>query len=199
MPTDQQRSPVFVTETGEETWVPDTGPELPTCMPGGGCFMDPCKENSDCLSAWRVEHMGEGVCTAQCVDECPEGWACRQVASGGPDVLFLCISQMANLCRPCSTDDQCVSAGSTDDVCLDYGPEGSFCGAACDSDDPKSGAACPWGFTCKEAVTVAGIALKQCVADTGVCPCTVGDSCKDGACSGGPALSCDDANVCTDD
>ena len=51
--------------------------------------------------------------------------------------------------------------------------EGSFCGGPCAMD-----ADCPWGFSCKEAVTVDGIALPQCVNDSGVCPCTAQSAAK---------------------
>ncbi len=145
--------------------LPDTGDE-PACQPGEGCFLDKCDENSQCLSGWCVDHMGEGVCSINCQEECPPGWSCQQVGTG-PDVAYICISQHANLCRPCATGDNCKSPGGAEDVCVVYGSEGSFCGGACLSDEE-----CPWGFSCGEAVSVAGIASKQCVADAGVCPCT---------------------------
>ncbi len=64
---------------------PDTAPDgsidaapdmlLPECDPGEGCFLDPCAENVDCQSGWCVEHMGDGVCTKTCQDDCPSGWS----------------------------------------------------------------------------------------------------------------------------
>ncbi|MBM4356068.1 MAG: hypothetical protein FJ109_20140, partial [Deltaproteobacteria bacterium] len=149
--------------------------ELPGggCKPGDGCFGNPCSSNEECLEGWCVTHMGEGVCTRHCQDECPPGWECRQVGSGGPDLVSVCISQFTHLCRPCSTGADCKSLVTVEDVCVDYGPQGSFCGGACDpSAIPGEGKVCPWGFTCKEAQTVDGITLHQCVADAGVCPCT---------------------------
>ncbi len=143
----------------------DTGG--PQCQPGEGCFLDPCESNDDCLSGWCVGHMGEDVCSIQCQTECPSGWSCEQVPGTAPDVVWLCISSHANLCLPCSTGADCKGAAGADDVCVDYGKEGSYCGGACLSDEE-----CPWGFSCGEAVTVSGISTKQCVADAGVCPCT---------------------------
>ena len=153
-----------------DEWVFDTtSPDMrgPACRAGEGCFLDKCSENSQCQSGWCVEHMGEGVCTISCQEECPEGWACKQVSGGGPDVVYVCVSEFSNLCKPCATTEGCKSAGGGEDVCLDYGSEGSFCGGGC-----EESADCPWGFSCEEAMTAEGVALKQCVADSGVCPCT---------------------------
>ena len=138
----------------------------PECPPGEGCFLDPCEENAQCQSGWCVEHLGDGVCTIACQEECPPGWNCQQVAGTVPDVVFVCVSDHANLCKPCATSEGCQSIGA-DDACLDYGEEGHFCGGSCAAD-----ADCPWGFSCLTKVTVDGVELVQCVADTGTCPCS---------------------------
>ena len=147
----------------------DLGPDVPTltCDPGEGCFMDKCSENADCQSSWCVEHLGEEVCTQTCQEECPPGWKCKQVGGTDPDVVFICVSDHANLCKPCEDNGDCDSTAGAEDVCVDYGAEGSFCGGACEADDD-----CPWGFSCLTTVTVDGLDTKQCVADAGVCPCT---------------------------
>jgi cysteine-rich repeat protein len=139
----------------------------PQCLPGEGCFLDPCQENGQCQSGWCVEHLGEGVCTIACSDECPAGWSCQQVAGTAPDLVFVCVSNFANLCRPCASGNDCQSVGGAEDVCVAYGEEGSFCGGGCQ--EPTD---CPLGFSCLEASTVDGISTLQCVADTGSCPCT---------------------------
>ncbi|MFH1531566.1 MAG: hypothetical protein ABIK09_12630 [Pseudomonadota bacterium] len=140
---------------------------LPECDPGEGCFLDACAGNGDCQSGWCVEHMGEGVCTKTCQDDCPPGWSCRQAGADGPDVQFICISGVANLCKPCGDNADCKSVGGADDLCLDYGGEGSFCGGLCEGPDD-----CPWGFSCVETATVEGVQVTQCLADAGICPCT---------------------------
>jgi hypothetical protein len=147
----------------------DLPPETlePVCEAGEGCFLDPCAENSDCLSSWCVQHMGEPVCTSTCQDECPPGWTCQLVAGSVPDAIFICISDFTHLCRPCATASDCQSAVGTEDVCVQYGDDGSFCGGGCGADDD-----CPWGFSCLTTDTVDGISTLQCVADAGVCPCT---------------------------
>ena len=146
----------------------ETDPEIPfpTCEPGAGCFLDTCTENGQCLSGWCVEHMGDGVCTMLCQEECPDGWNCKTVGSG-PDVVSICVSAHANLCKPCAAGADCKSPGGAEDVCLDYGHEGAFCGGICQEDKD-----CPWGFSCKEGQTVGGASVMQCVSDTGSCPCT---------------------------
>jgi hypothetical protein len=139
----------------------------PLCTAGEGCFLDPCNENTDCQSGWCVQHLGEKVCTLACQEECPPGWTCQQVAGTAPDLVFVCVSNYANLCRPCASGADCTSIGGADDACLDYGAEGAFCGGQCAGEDE-----CPWGFSCQEIATVSGALLQQCVNDTGVCPCT---------------------------
>ncbi|MBM4354718.1 MAG: hypothetical protein FJ109_13180, partial [Deltaproteobacteria bacterium] len=139
----------------------------PSCVPGTGCFLDPCSENSDCLSGWCIEHQGQGVCTQSCVEECPVGFECRQVGDSGADVLFMCISVLANLCKPCSATADCVSTGGAQDLCLDYGPQGSFCGGECGEND-----ACPDGYECRDVQSVDGLDVHQCVLAEGECGCT---------------------------
>ncbi|MBM4355008.1 MAG: hypothetical protein FJ109_14685, partial [Deltaproteobacteria bacterium] len=152
---------------GDANDIPDHGGEgiTPDCLPGEGCFGDACQENSQCKSGYCIEHLGGGVCTQTCEEECPSGFTCTQ-AGEGPDLVFLCVSRFANLCKPCSTNADCTALGAQD-VCVGYGSEGSFCGGNC-----KAHADCPWGFSCVEATTTGGAATKQCVADSGVCPCT---------------------------
>jgi len=138
----------------------------PQCQPGQGCFGNQCTDNDQCLSGYCVEHMGDGVCTQLCQEECPAGWACKLVGGSGPDPVSVCVSAFANLCKPCAASADCKSPGGADDPCLDYGSEGSFCGGACSVTNP-----CPWGFTCKGTETVEGTPKTQCVSDTGSCPC----------------------------
>lgn len=140
---------------------------LVECEGDGGCFLDPCEENGDCQSGWCVEHMGEGVCSQICQEDCPPGWLCKQVGASDPDLVFVCVSGTANLCKPCGEGADCKTVGGVEDVCVRYGEEGSFCGGMCASAED-----CPWGFSCVDAQTVDGVAVKQCVSDAGVCPCT---------------------------
>jgi cysteine-rich repeat protein len=150
---------------GEGLAGPDEKPFV-ECDPGEGCFLDPCSDGDDCQSGWCVEHMGDSVCSRTCTAECPSGWTCRQVSDPGSDVVFICVSLQATLCRPCNASADCVGPGGTQDLCVSYGQEGSFCGAPCESDEQ-----CPWGFECAEAETVDGILIEQCKVESGLCPC----------------------------
>jgi hypothetical protein len=162
--------PAVDVESVETFDAPDVAPaDLPIllCQPGEGCFMDSCSDNGDCQSGWCVEHLGQQVCTQTCQEECPAGWTCQQVAGSAPDLVFVCVSDYPNLCRPCTEADDCQGAAGTDDACLEYGEQGAFCGGRCGDDG-----SCPWGFACQTVATVDGIELEQCVAETGECPCT---------------------------
>ena len=142
------------------------------CDPGEGCFMDKCVDNSDCQSGYCVDHMGEGVCSMLCDEECPAGWGCRQLASAVPDLVFICVSNFANLCRPCADSSDCKSAGGAEDLCVVYEDEGAFCGGSCG--EGRTGfQECPEGFFCEETDTVDGLSAMQCVAGSGQCECRV--------------------------
>jgi len=161
----------------------DTGPELFSldllsldigsgdapggCPPGSGCFLDPCSANADCASGWCVDHMGDGVCTVECQEECPIGWQCKPLGGSGPDLTYVCVSDYPTLCRPCTQTKDCETEVSLGDVCVIYGEAGSFCAGAC-----GEGGACPDGFTCHAVETVDGLAASRCIADAGDCPCT---------------------------
>jgi len=164
LPTGDDIAPDADAVALEETQPYDAPPQ---CEPGQGCAGDPCTTNEQCQAGWCVEHIGEGVCTNACQEECPAGWTCSKVAGTGPDVVYICVSQYANLCKPCASSADCGSIGGADDLCLDYGEEGSFCGGTC-----KEESDCPWGFSCSQAATVDGIPVTQCVSQTGTCPCT---------------------------
>ncbi len=146
----------------------DPGNEVltPECEPGEGCLFDRCSQNADCLSGWCVGHMGESLCTKTCVLDCPAGFTCKLVSGTQPDAVFICISDFPVLCRPCAASSDCISGAGEPGVCVDYGPDGDYCGGACKADGD-----CPWGFVCEEVVTVDGVGSQQCVSATGQCPC----------------------------
>lgn len=161
-------TPSEVTDSRPEelAFVDQAGPDFgPACATGEGCFLDKCVENGQCQSGWCIDHLGEGVCSMPCQDECPQGFECKQVAGTEPDVVYICVSNHPGLCRPCATGADCKSIGGKDDVCIDYGEEGSFCASACAS-------GCPVGFACEKALTIDGIEVEQCIAKAGVCECS---------------------------
>ena len=68
----------------------------------------------------------------------------------GADPVFMCVSEVEYLCRPCLTSEDCTSVTS-EAVRVDYGDEGSFCGATCASDGD-----CPGRFSCLDSVSDRG-------------------------------------------
>jgi hypothetical protein len=141
--------------------------ELVGCLPGEGCFLDECTKNSDCLSGWCVDYLGEGVCSQSCQEECPQGFSCKLLGGTGPDPVYVCLSDYSNLCKPCTSNADCQSPGGQEDACVSYDDGLGFCGGNCAIDED-----CPWGFSCLTTVTVDGISTLQCVAEAGECPCT---------------------------
>src|SRR5690606_35572805 len=67
---------------------PDVAPAPDVPIEPGG-FGAPCQGNGDCDSGWCVEGAEGYLCTKQCVEECPGGYDCKAVQSGGADVAFL--------------------------------------------------------------------------------------------------------------
>jgi len=49
----------------------------------------------------------------------------------------------------CAENADCKAVGGADDVCVDYGEGGRFCGGAC-AVEVGAGKKCPWGFSCQE-------------------------------------------------
>jgi hypothetical protein len=80
--------------------VVDLSPEARSSCRGPGCFGAPCSSGTDCHSGMCVEHMGNQVCTDYCIEECPDGWTCKMLEMGGPDPVYVCISDFSHLCVP---------------------------------------------------------------------------------------------------
>ena len=151
-------------DAGNGDWAPFDG--APTCEPGTGCFLDPCESGEDCLSGLCLGHMGNMVCSIDCIEECPEGWECRQIGTG-PDIVFACVSPYTHLCRPCATSSDCKAATGVEDVCLSFESAGAFCGADCSATQ-----VCPEDYQCTSATTVEGGKVTQCLPLSGECKCS---------------------------
>jgi len=80
--------------------------------------------------------------------------------------VWVCVSNFAHLCLPCTKSADCVFGGVEGVTCVRYGAGGAFCGAGCEAH-----ADCPPGFGCGAAVTVEGMETKQCTALGGLCDC----------------------------
>ena len=133
-----------------------------------GNLETPCSENQDCDSGLCVENYGGSVCTDFCVEQCPKGWACKNVSGSGPDVIYACVPTAVDLCTPCTVNTDC---GGTDDVCVRFDGDSDFgyCGITCDT-----GSDCPDGFSCSESESMAGASGQQCLPADGDCVCPPG-------------------------
>ena len=137
---------------------PCEGPEKPA-----GCA---CETSDDCADYCIATDVGKR-CVEPCVDSCPDGYACILASVGSSDPLFLCLPRYAKLCQPCQEHLDCQAKGDAElSLCLDYGPEGKFCGGYCQTDME-----CPDGYDCQDKVLGDGSKTQQCVRVDGQCAC----------------------------
>ena len=122
-----------------------------------------CEGDLDCDSAHCIDTPTGKQCTQACTENCPDGWACRNVAVL-PDVLYLCLPWSSDLCKECVVPSEC---GGPNDHCLYVGAAGTFCGLDCLGDGD-----CPSGYSCKQVTTTTNDKVLQCVPTTGSCVCT---------------------------
>jgi len=136
--------------------------------PVAGEFGSPCAIGGDCDSGFCVPTPTGSVCSKACNDVCPDGFKCAPYNPQGGDVNYVCVSAYGTLCDPCSANAACNGAGDQGNVCVSFGPDGSFCGALC-----GGGKTCPPGYDCQTVMDpVAGKQVKQCVILQGSCPCS---------------------------
>ena len=131
----------------------------------------PCENNGECDSGFCILTAMGSLCTTTCQEECPYDWKCVQHVASLPDIIYICSPGWLDLCRPCRADNECrlngVDAGQ---ACIDYGPDGGFCGEACQADSD-----CPEGFVCEEAGTLSGLDNMLCTLAQGECGCSAFD------------------------
>jgi len=156
---------------GEDTPtnLPDLPPELvaPDLVADIGWAPEPCQEDADCDSGYCLWTPTGSVCTIPCIEECPEGWACKPLAEAWPDVILVCVPLFQYLCNPCATDAQCNPPGVGGGArCVTIAAGGSFCAEPC----AGAAAECPTGASCSQQhVNLDGAPL--CVPDAD-CWCT---------------------------
>lgn len=132
----------------------------------------PCTDNAECYSGFCIETQSGYECAEQCMEnsECPEGFSCVPCGTIGGDTVFCCVSPFVRLCHPCRNDSECLPPLGYKEkkyLCIEYGPEGKFCGVEC-SDDTD----CPENYECSE-IKSGESTVKQCIPSNGsVCPCT---------------------------
>lgn len=204
--------------------VQTTLPDDTLCGEGGLCSGLLLCQDGDCTAGPPVSCSDANDCT---LDTCEPAQGCTFTAlTSSIGAPVLCSDGSVCTSGDACSDGQCV--GTTID-CNDNSPcTSDSCQPAsgCQYDkltglNCQDGDACTTGDVCLAGLCVAGGTLvcsdgNLCTADscgkdtgcsypalTGACedgnPCTTGESCNGGACTGGSGLSCDDANVCTTD
>jgi hypothetical protein len=114
---------------------------------GGPRFGEPCVDHGDCEGGWCAATGAGRLCTANCVDACPQGWAC--VASnlfGGTDLVSVCLPDESPTCGGCEGDQDCRGAS----FCAWIPNDKPVCLLPC---DPLAGSTCPGGFACVQTAS----------------------------------------------
>jgi hypothetical protein len=164
--------------------------------------MVPCEEGTECDSGFCIPTSEGKVCALNCVDSCPDGFACQLLEIPGQDPTFVCLDLGLHACQPCNINDECRSqGGGENDRCTTFGDyEGSFCTVDCS--DTNS---CESGYACTEIVdAISGNTYNQCLPESGSCECSVfatqeGASTECGIefCSGNRACGANGLTECT--
>jgi hypothetical protein len=130
-------------------------------------FDQPCESNADCPTGVCVYTRHGKRCTVPCIEDCPEGWLCKQLP-GGVDTQYACVPAHITTCRPCTDGEDCQEFGfQPEGLCHLVAPEaGSFCITPCSAE-----VSCPSGFVCAELPGEPVGAPTYCQPEGGECPC----------------------------
>ncbi len=176
-----------------ETAAPD-GTSDATNTPDGEVASTLCTSDTECTGGAICDC--HGACVAPGTKACTEDRNC-----GVPNWCNTCTGfceAQVGVCELCSESRGCLDQGQ----CLPYASGDYFCGLGCVTD-----AGCPDGFSC---LSVAGVAVKQCVAKSGACgdlglcqgdsECPVGQICSDATRQCAPGCvedgQCQEGTVC---
>ena len=159
---------------GSSTGSQDAGPDLgkgadgedvkkPDNMGDQPVFGDPCNDNGDCGFGYCIEGPDGKMCTSTCINDCPQGWTCKEMVIYGSDPEYICVPAYWDVCEPCKSKNQC---GLDKDLCVAIGNEGNYCALGCSIDLD-----CPPGFVCEIVTDVDNNQVKQCIPESGSCSC----------------------------
>ena len=141
-----------------------------TCPGAAGCS---CDGPADCTTGLCLDTPDGKRCATPCGAGCKDGQKCVPLPDKAGKLLDVCVPSWGKLCYPCGASKDCEEPGISGSLCIDEGPLGRFCGAAC-----QVAADCPDGYDCQVAQSPEGPKSLQCVrvaADgksIGTCPCT---------------------------
>ena len=127
----------------------------------------PCTTANNCNSGFCIQTLNGKQCTDTCIEDCPFNWECVLHAPSLPDEVFICAPELVSLCRPCQINADCMANGvDTGEACIQHGPAGNFCGAAC-----ADAGECPADYVCDGGTDVAGNTGNYCLFTGEECPC----------------------------
>jgi hypothetical protein len=190
---------------GDEKGI-DCGPSCAACPPSI-CDDNPCDDGNPCtdtdcdpITGCLFTPLADGTSCSD-ANACTSGDSCQAGACTG--TAAVCNDDNACTTDTCESTTGCVFTNVADDATCDDGN-------ACTSGDSCQSGACTGTATvCSDnnaCTTDMCDAATGCVftnlADDAACddgqPCTTGDKCVAGACTG-DAVVCDDSNACTTD
>ncbi len=182
--------------------------------PDGGAFCGTaCKTNAECAAGYGCQDVQDvgGTKLKQCVFLGPGSCACSATAIAQALETPCTVSAGLAVCtgvRSCLSDgapgapkggglSACIATSTTPEICdaIDNDCNGQTDEGSCDDGNPCTNDGCNTAGSvakCDHAFNTA-----PCDADGSIC--TEADHCQDGVCAPGPALKCDDNNLCTND
>jgi len=133
-----------------------------------GVFGSPCLNHDQCDAGLCMDTPFGKTCSMTCSGTCPSNqYACLLRSVGGGDPSSYCLPRWLYLCNPCTKHSECNS-GAGPNVCVQFGPEGSFCGTTCTNSGD-----CPTDYICKEwTEPQTQKTFKMCQPFSGVCSCS---------------------------
>jgi hypothetical protein len=169
----------------------DPGEAMPAAALGRACA-----DHADCEGGWCLHGPDGAVCTVECVDSCPGGWACRgEPLFGSAEMTSVCVPSSGQACKSCETSDACQGVATC--TLLGEPGEGELEGRCL---LPCGGleAACPEGFLCSpRPVAEEDEPAWICAPPSGEACCAEATRDVEEPCNiGGSAGSCDGVRTC---
>ncbi len=135
---------------------------------GNPTFGRACNGHEHCAGGWCIETDGGDVCTVECVDTCPHGWACKAVGLfGAADLTSVCVPKVARVCADCTAPVDCGGLPLCALPDRATGDEGGSCLLRCEG----LSSPCPGGFVCSARPLLPDLELGWVCAPEGEVGC----------------------------